>query len=97
MFDAEIAATLLNRWNDELTESSPVELLHEGMLTFHRHTANLAIDQVRGEGSLELECLTFADGSCAMRLLCPGGVCARTRWTATEPVRPLRQHVDAHT
>ena len=95
MFDAEIAATLLNRWNDKLPESSSIDLLREGSLAFRRHTANLLVDPMSGEGSLELECLTFEDGSRAMRLLCSDGICARTRWAAMEPIQPRREQVSA--
>ncbi|WP_175153700.1 hypothetical protein [Paraburkholderia ultramafica] len=49
MFDAEIAATLLNRWDEKLPtfcNYSSLGLLHEGKLTFHRHIGKLCADAV---------------------------------------------------
>jgi hypothetical protein len=83
MFDAEIAATLMNRWDDRRFDSSSVDLLNEGRLVFRRHTSNL--DAMGHCGDLELEWLAFADGSHAVRLR-SAGARARTRWAAIEPL-----------
>jgi hypothetical protein len=86
MFDAEIAATLMNRWDDRRPDSSSIDLLHEGKLVFRRHTRNLVTDAMGRRGDdLELEWLAFADGSHAMRL-CSAGARGRTRWAAIEPL-----------
>ena len=93
MFDAEIAAKLLNRWENKLPEShaqAPLELLNEGNLSFSRHLGKMWAVPTEAEEGLEIECLMFADGSRAVRLSegaseHPGW----TRWTAIEPLREL--------
>jgi hypothetical protein len=89
MFDAEIAATLLNRRDDKLSahDYSSLNLLHEGKLTYCRHLGTLHVAPVCSAIGLDLECLTFADGSHALRLLHRGGAAGRTRWAAIEPIQ----------
>jgi hypothetical protein len=89
MFDAEIAATLLNRWEHEkpaINSHSSLELLREGKLLFSRQIGKLWSEPVSGESGLDLECLIFADGSRALRLWHTGADAGWTRWAPIEPI-----------
>jgi hypothetical protein len=71
MFDAEIAAKLLNRAMSGATgESSAryLDLLREGQLDFSHRMARLSVDDSSSEVPLEIELLTFSDGSQALRI-----------------------------
>jgi hypothetical protein len=96
MFDAEIAATLLNRWEHEqpaVHSHSPLELLREGKLSFSRHIGKIWAVPVTGESGLDIECLMFADGSRALRLWHTGADAGWTRWAPVEPIGAL-SHTD---
>ena len=94
MFDAEIAATLLNRWEHQqpaFDSHLPLELLREGKLTFSRHIGKMWAVPVTGESGRGIECLMFADGSRALRLWHTGGNSGWTRWAPIEPIEALSQ------
>lgn len=89
MFDAEIAAVLLNR--RKLTGDAAVALLREGNMSFTREAGRLHpqllhdAERVRGETvQTDLECLLFADGSRVLRIAGAAGA-DWTRWSAIEP------------
>jgi hypothetical protein len=103
MYDAEIAATLLNRW---ATRSSTtdfdafLELLREGNLSFtyqsgHVRERDMAAGLAAGietdieEGSaFNIESLVFGDGSRTLRMEAPDRALRWTRWAAVEPLLP---------
>ncbi|HWX13130.1 MAG TPA: hypothetical protein VNZ04_14220 [Trinickia sp.] len=92
MFDAEIAATLLNRWEHEqpaVHSHSPLELLCEGKLPFSRQIGKIWAVPVSGESGVDIECLIFADGSRALRLWHTGADSGWTRWAPIEPIGAL--------
>jgi hypothetical protein len=97
MFDAEIAATLLNRWGHEqpgVHRHSPLELLTEGKLSFSRQIGKIWPVPVSGESEQDIECLIFADGSRALRLWHAGGGSGWTRWAPIEPMGALAPTAD---
>lgn len=102
MFDAEIAATLLNRWDRKRAypgDQSPLDLLQEGKLHFRHEGGDIHSDDTAADRRLRVECLTFADGSRALRVTDAGEQNGWTRWTAAEPVskreiNPRIDHVD---
>ncbi|MEX3985294.1 hypothetical protein AB4Y45_40805 [Paraburkholderia sp. EG287A] len=76
MFDAEIAATLLNRWDRKRAhpdDQSPLNLLQEGKLHFRRDVGDICTDARAADPCLRVECLTFADGQSGW-----------SRWAAAE-------------
>jgi hypothetical protein len=86
MFDAEIAATLLNRWigQSSTTElETYLDLLREGNLEFFRQSGRV-VDAVDG-GAFNVESLVFVDGSRTLRVKAPDLAPHWTRWTAVEP------------
>ncbi|BCG03983.1 hypothetical protein PPGU19_085510 (plasmid) [Paraburkholderia sp. PGU19] len=88
MFDAEIAATLLNRWDSKGAHPeyrSPLDLLQEGRLHFKRDAGDIQARDFATDGCLRIECLTFADGSRALRVADAKEQNAWSRWTAAEP------------
>jgi len=90
MFDAEIAATLLNRWDrmPAHEDPSPLDLLREGKLHFKRERGEVrAEDGPSANWRLSVECLTFADGSRALRITDPDAQHDWSRWVAAEPAR----------
>ena len=90
MFDAEIAATLLNRWdrNRALPESdSPLALLQEGKLYFKHGSGDVRAANPAADWRLSIEWLTFSDGSHALRVAVQNEQSGWSRWTATEPVQ----------
>jgi hypothetical protein len=89
MFDAQIAATLLNRWDG--TRASPeelpsLELLREGKLNFKHEGGEIQTNGIPANPRLLIECLTFVDGSRALRVAEANGKSGWTQWTAAEPV-----------
>ena len=89
MFDAEIATTLLNRWERmPRTEGlSALELLREGKLAFRHHRCTTArVNDTRDSGAFDIELLTFDDGSTALRLSTGAQLAAWTRWVPIDPV-----------
>ena len=86
MYDAEIAATLLNRW---ICQSSTTELetfldlLREGNLDFV-HQSGHVTDTSDG-GAFSIESLVFVDGSRILRVKAPDLAPHWTRWAAVEP------------
>lgn len=93
MFDAEIAATLLNRWIRKAPIddcSTHIDLLREGSLEFTRHLSDLpAGESDAGGGPCRIESLLFADGSRAVRVGAPGPVPAWTRWAHLDPPQAI--------
>lgn len=89
MFDAEIAATLLNRWDVRHASTGdhpPLELLQEGKLHFKRGGGDIRTEGPAGDRRLRVDCLTFADGSRALRVA-EAEEHGWSRWTAAEPSR----------
>jgi hypothetical protein len=88
MFDAQIAATLLNRWDGTpaSTESPSLELLREGKLSFKHEGGEIQTNGTPANPRLLIECLTFVDGSRALRVAEANGKSGWTQWTAAEPV-----------
>jgi hypothetical protein len=86
MFDAEIAATLLNRW---IRQSSTTELetfldlLREGNLDFIHQSGH--VKNAPEGGPFSIESLVFVDGSRTLRVKAPDLAPHWTRWTALEP------------
>jgi hypothetical protein len=90
MHDAEIAITLMNRWERRETieaGQSAVELLREGELDFRHFTGQLVAGSTPREHGWTFECLEFDDGSRAFRLADTVESCARTPWAAIAPMR----------
>ncbi|MEM5385008.1 hypothetical protein VSR68_15595 [Paraburkholderia phymatum] len=93
MFDAEIAAKLLNRWtvkppaaqHDTSQHDSYLDMLREGNLDFTHQMGRVTLGDVSADGLFDLESLVFVDGSRALRLRTPGAVPDWTQWAAFEP------------
>lgn len=88
MFDAEIAATLLNRWSHQppaCDEGTYLELLREGNLNFTHQLGHLRVDGAVEVNPCNVESLVFVDGSRALRVEAAGVVAGWTRWAALEP------------
>lgn len=88
MNDAEIAATLLNRWqrnNQHESEARPADLLREGGLSFKHYVGVSRDTSNEFADGVEIECLTFDDGSRVIRLTARGAVGQSMRWTAVAP------------
>jgi hypothetical protein len=102
MFDTEIAVTLLNRWDRKrayLGDQSPLDLLEEGKLHFWHEGGDVHARGNEAVRRLRVECLTFTDGSRALRVTDADGQSGWARWTAAEPVskrqtNPRTDHVD---
>ncbi|SAK91737.1 hypothetical protein AWB78_04954 [Caballeronia calidae] len=94
--DAEVAATLLNRWQAKSGESerlvSAFDLLREGGLEFTLLRGLLADAADSCEG-MEVEWLSFRDGSRALRLVGSRPRPNLTRWAALGPLTPGPQVV----
>ena len=88
MFDAEIAAKLLNRWTVRPPAAqcdSYLDLLREGNLNFTHQRGSVTPGGVASENLFDLESLVFVDGSRALRLKTPGATPDWTQWAAFEP------------
>lgn len=88
MFDAEIAATLLNRWDRKPTPADRetyLNLLREGNLDFTHQLGAVSNEQEADAGQLNIESLVFVDGSRALRIRAPDLAPGWTRWAALEP------------
>ncbi|MBV8627519.1 MAG: hypothetical protein JO371_06560 [Paraburkholderia sp.] len=89
MFDAEIAAKLLNRWNRSRGQPeghSALALLHEGKLHFKHGSGDVRAADPAADRCLSIEWLTFSDGSRALRVAVPNEQGGWSPWTATEPI-----------
>jgi hypothetical protein len=90
MHDAEIAITLMNRWerhDADDADLSAVDLLREGELGFRHITGQLVAGSAPRDHAWAFECLEFDDGSRAFRLADNIESCARTPWAAIPPMR----------
>jgi hypothetical protein len=95
MYDAEIAATLLNRW---ATRSSTtdfdayLELLREGNLSFTYQSGHVRDGGfeagIEAGSAFNIESLVFGDGSRTLRVEAPDSTPRWTRWAAVEPLLP---------
>jgi hypothetical protein len=87
MFDAEIAATLLNRWdrNKHAHARSPLELLREGKLHFKREGGEVHAEDSHSATRLRIECITFTDGLRALRITDADDDHGWSQWIAAEP------------
>jgi hypothetical protein len=91
MFDAEIAATLLNRWNHRpaaCDHPTYLELLREGNLNFTHQLGYVRIKGIADASPCNIEnieSLVFDDGSRALRISAPSLAPGWTRWAALEP------------
>ncbi|MDE1007765.1 MAG: hypothetical protein OSB38_19040 [Paraburkholderia fungorum] len=92
MYDAEIAATLLNRW---ATRSSTtdfdtyLDLLREGNLSFTYQSGHVREAGVEEGSAFNIESLVFDDGSRTLRVEDPDRTPRWTRWAAVEPLLPV--------
>ncbi|WP_321811815.1 MULTISPECIES: hypothetical protein [unclassified Burkholderia] len=71
MFDAEIAAKLLNRATSQASDDCGMQyldVLREGLLDFSHRTERLVVEDAGSDVSREIEWLTFGDGSRALRI-----------------------------
>jgi hypothetical protein len=87
MFDAEIAATLLNRWGSTRAQSAshaPLALLQEGKLDFKHGSGHVRASDPAADWRLSIEWLSFSDGSHALRVAVPNEQGGWSRWAATE-------------
>jgi hypothetical protein len=93
MYDAEIAAKLLNRWaikppatqHDISQRDAYLDLLREGNLHFTHQVGRVTLGDVSADDLFDLESLVFVDGSRALRLRTSGAVPDWTQWAAFEP------------
>lgn len=89
MYDADIATTLLNRWEESgagLQEpAAALEVLREGGMRFKRIRHNSQEDPGSDDVRWEIECLAFDDGSAALRLLRLNSNPNPTPWAAVAP------------
>jgi|SRR6516225_2337340 hypothetical protein len=88
MFDAEIAAKLLNRWTvrpPDTRHDTYLDLLREGNLNFTHQMGSVTSGGVATESLFDLESLVFVDGSRALRLRTPGATRDWSQWAAFEP------------
>ncbi|KVT12716.1 hypothetical protein WT24_11640 [Burkholderia sp. MSMB1078WGS] len=71
MFDADIAANLLNRGTSQASDECGrqyLDVLREGQLDFFHRIERLAVEGAGSEVPREIEWLTFGDGSRALRI-----------------------------
>ncbi|WP_321925170.1 hypothetical protein [Burkholderia sp. BCC1998] len=71
MFDAEIAAKLLNRGTSPASDDCDgqyLDVLREGLLDFCHRIESLVVADAGYGGPREIEWLTFGDGSRALRI-----------------------------
>ena len=71
MFDAEIAAKLLNRGTSQASDECGrqyLDVLREGQLDFSHRIERLDVEGAGSEVPREIEWLTFGDGSRALRI-----------------------------
>ncbi|MFM0737336.1 hypothetical protein PQQ51_08845 [Paraburkholderia xenovorans] len=99
MYDAEIAATLLNRWASR--PSTPdfdafLDLLREGNLNFTYQSGHVREAGLAEGRALTIESLVFNDGSRTLRVEAPDKHVEApdrtprwTRWAAVEPLLPV--------
>ncbi|CAG4886943.1 hypothetical protein [Paraburkholderia saeva] len=88
MFDAEIAATLLNRWDRKPAmagRDTYLNLLREGNLDFTHQQGRVSTGNPTSDSELDIESLVFVDGSRAVRIKASGQAPGWTRWAALEP------------
>jgi len=88
MHDAEVAATLLNRWqrsNRSDGSTSAVDLLREGGLSFKRYAGVCTDTSDEFIDGVEIECLTFSDGSRALRMKPRGAIDSSIGWASVAP------------
>lgn len=92
MDDAEVAATLLNnrtQTGDPVEPVFAVAILREGGLEFDLfHGLCKRVSDELNDG-IEVECIVFSDGSCALRLGGSGSQSEPTQWMALSPSRQL--------
>jgi hypothetical protein len=91
MFDAEIAATLLNRWGSTRAQSAshaPLALLQEGKLDFKHGSGHVRAADPAADWRLSIEWLSFSDGSHALRIAGQNEQSGWSRWAAAEPIQP---------
>ncbi|AXL49075.1 hypothetical protein DSC91_000753 [Paraburkholderia caffeinilytica] len=92
MYDAEIAATLLNRWTARSSTTDfdvYLELLREGNLSFTYQSGHVRDAGIEEAGAFNIESLVFGDGSRALRVEAPDQTPRWTRWVAVEPLLPV--------
>lgn len=90
MFDAEIAATLLNRCAGQASNEDRQAylcLLREGNLQFTHEVGYVGTRGLRDTGACRTESLFFGDGSRALRVGAPDSETAWTRWAALQPLQ----------
>lgn len=91
MYDAEIAATLLNRWASRPSTvdiDAYLDLLREGNLSFTYQSGHVREAGREAERVFTVESLVFGDGSRTLRVEAPDTTPRWTRWAAVEPLQP---------
>jgi hypothetical protein len=90
MYDAEVAATLLNRWSAvpriDVRDHS-LDLLREGNLNFARRLGQLRSDGTNDCFLYIVEFLFFVDGSCALRVNFKNTNDGWSRWGSVESIK----------
>jgi hypothetical protein len=92
MYDAEIAATLLNRWaarSSTTNFDAYLDLLREGNLSFTYQCGHVCDAGVEEASACHIESLVFGDGSRTLRVEAPDSTPRWTRWAAVEPLLPV--------
>jgi hypothetical protein len=85
MFDAEIAAKLLNRGTSQASDECGrqyLDVLREGQLDFSHRIEHLAVEGAGSEVPREIEWLTFGDGSRALRIRTDDGQTGWSEWVS---------------
>lgn len=84
--DAEIAATLMNRWGTAgIHSESALELLKEGRMQFTAERGILQTTDTTLRNPVEFESLLFDDGSRILRLVCAHTAQGLTPWSSVAP------------
>jgi hypothetical protein len=85
--DADIAATLMNRWDiSGNSRDSTLELLKEGRLQFTIERGLFESGVPSFRHGIEFECLLFEDGSRVLRLVDSTRASGLTPWSSIAPV-----------
>ncbi len=94
--DAEIAATLMNRWGTAgNTRGKALELLKEGRLHFSVERGFLTDSAAHLGRRVEFECLLFEDGSRVLRLVDAGSARGLTSWSSVGPATDALNSINA--
>ncbi|CAM2158615.1 conserved protein of unknown function (plasmid) [Pararobbsia alpina] len=88
--DADIAATLMNRWGiSGNSRDSTLELLKEGRLQFTIERGLFESGVPSFRHGIEFECLLFGDGSRVLRLVDSNKASGLTPWSSVAPAKAM--------